>query len=70
MEGVATGQGVVAFTLDSTSLVYAIRYLNDGVSKPVAFHHTTTDPGDTGSTITTTTGIIEPVAAVVVVVVA
>ena len=29
--GVATGQGGVAFTPDGMSLVYAIRYPNDGV---------------------------------------
>ena len=69
-EGVATGQGGVAFTPDGTSLVYDIRYPNNGVGKLVEFCHTTTDPGDTRSTTNTTTGNIKPVVAAVVMVAA
>ena len=65
-EGVATVQGGVAFTPDGTSLVYATHYPNDGVSNLVAFRHTTTNPGDTGSTTTETPGNIKPVAVAVV----
>ena len=68
-EGVATGQGGVAFTPGGTSLVYDIRYPNNGVGKLVEFCHTTTDPGDTGSTTTTTTGSIKRFATAVVAVV-
>ena len=64
------GQGGVAFTPDGTSLVYAIHDLNDGVSKIVAFRHTTTNPGDTRGTTTTTTENIEPFAPAIITVVA